>query len=160
MTDFGAREVVGVREASLVLGLPPDLAAIGAARRRVGAFLELSALETEDAESVLLVTSELCTNAVRATSGEAEVVVGCRLGGGAVEVEVINPGNSFRHPTGAMPPPEAESGRGLAIVETLTDQLQVRNRAGRTSVRAVRRLASRRSSAAEPPAAPRFRRRW
>lgn len=142
MADDEVHERVGVREASLVLGVPADLESVGAVRQRVGAFLELSALASDDADSVLLVTSELCTNAVKAADREpaSEVVVGCRLGGGAVEVEVTNPGEGFEGREPVMPPPEAESGRGLAIVDMLTDGLSVVSRGGRTTVRAIRRL--------------------
>jgi len=142
MTSHEAHDRVGVREATLVLGLSPDVESIGAVRQRMSAFLELSSLESDDAESVLLVTSELCTNAVQAAPSEpeAEVVVGCRLGEGAVEVEVTNPGDGFEGREPVMPPPEAESGRGLAIVDMLTDRLSVVSRGGRTTVRAIRRL--------------------
>jgi anti-sigma regulatory factor (Ser/Thr protein kinase) len=143
------RCTVGVREASLVLGLAAQDRAVGAARRRVSDFLALNELETEDAESLVLVTSELCTNAVRAAQGadaepgdepKGEVVLGCRVAGGAVELEVTNQGEEFTLGRPVMPPPEATSGRGLSLATILMDHLVVRHRNGRTTVRATRRV--------------------
>jgi serine/threonine-protein kinase RsbW len=136
---------VGVREASLVLGLPPEERCVGAARRRVSAFLALSDLATDDAESLVLVTSELCTNAVHAAEPEddSEVVLGCRIVEGEVEVEVTNRGDGFEVDEPKMPPPEATSGRGLSLVTMLTDGLDIRHGDGRTTVRARRRVTGR-----------------
>jgi anti-sigma regulatory factor (Ser/Thr protein kinase) len=142
-----SKSTAGVREANLVLELSPEERAIGAARRTVSQFLALYELETEDAESLVLVTSELCTNAVHAVHAadhhgdDPGVVIGCRVAGGAVELEVSNDGERFRVGRPAMPPPEATSGRGLSLVRLLTDRLVVRHRNGRTTVRATRRVA-------------------
>ena len=128
--------------ASLRLELAAELPSIGAVRHTVGRFLELAAVEEEEAESLVLVTSELCTNAVEATSVDCgPMVIGCRVDDRSVELEVSNRGEDFAADIG-LPDPESTSGRGLFIVRSLTDRLMVRHHAGRTTVTATRHLHS------------------
>lgn len=73
---------------------------------------------TNGEEPVLLCTDELVTNAIVHVASEIEVVVR-RLGGG-VRVEVHD--RSSRPPLRKVVEPDAESGRGLALVEALSDR--------------------------------------
>jgi two-component sensor histidine kinase len=68
-----------------------------------------------DEEAILLCTDELVTNAIIHVASDIEVVV--RREHGAVRVEVHD--SSARPPLRRLPPPEAESGRGLQLVEAL-----------------------------------------
>jgi anti-sigma regulatory factor (Ser/Thr protein kinase) len=144
------------REAWLRMGLAAELPSISAARHTIGRFLELAEVTEEETESLVLVTSELCTNAIVATPGpEAdEVVVACRVADRSVEVKVTNRGDRFDSEP-HMPEPDADSGRGLSIVDSLTDRLVVRHRAGRTTVTATRHLPARTTPRIPPAGRPR-----
>lgn len=128
--------------ASLRLELAAELPSIGAVRHTVGRFLELASVEEHDAESLVLVTSELCTNAVEATTAACDqMVIGCRVDDRSVELEVTNRGADFAADI-RLPDPESTSGRGLFIVRSLTDRLMVRHHAGCTTVTATMHLHS------------------
>jgi anti-sigma regulatory factor (Ser/Thr protein kinase) len=132
----------GTRGGWLRLGLAAELPSIGAARQTVGRFLELADVTEEETESLVLVTSELCTNAVEATPDpdSGEVVVACRVADRSVELKVTNRGERFEPEPHLPDDPEADNGRGLFLVDALTDRLVVRHRAGRTTVTATRHL--------------------
>ncbi|MFJ1990264.1 ATP-binding protein [Streptomyces asiaticus] len=98
------------------------------ARRAVDAALRAWGLDRSSAALVLLVVSELATNAVRhgrvpgryfevRIAYDAEKMVG---------VEVSDPREGC--PAVADPTPDDESGRGLAIVDALADAWGVRER--------------------------------
>lgn len=73
-----------------------------------------SAMQTE--EPVLLCTDELVTNAIVHVSSDVEVVV--RLHDDVIRVEVHD--CSSRPPLRRVAGPEAETGRGLELVEALS----------------------------------------
>ena len=119
----------------------PSLATVPLARHLFGDWLEHLALDDAERADLLLVGSELCSNAVRHASGkpgalamrawaEADAVV--------VEVEDDGAGMELSHRL-EDPDLEAEQGRGLYVVRALTDDLSVRRVDERTVVRAVRR---------------------
>ena len=110
MDDAGARE-----EARTTLSSHPTSA--GAARRFVRDVLNRWS-EAEQEEPVLLCTDELVTNAIVHVSSDIEVVV--RRAGDVIRVEVHD--LSTRPPLRRVPPPEAEHGRGLQLVEALSSR--------------------------------------
>jgi serine phosphatase RsbU (regulator of sigma subunit)/anti-sigma regulatory factor (Ser/Thr protein kinase) len=119
----------------------PSLATVPLARHLLGDWLEHLALDDGERADLLLVASELCSNAVRHASGrpgalamrawaDADAVV--------VEVEDDGAGMELSHRL-EDPDLDAEQGRGLYVVRALTDDLSVRRVHERTVVRAVRR---------------------
>jgi anti-sigma regulatory factor (Ser/Thr protein kinase) len=70
-----------------------------------------------DVGAIELATSEVVTNALRHAG--SEVVLTVRLDGSRVRVEVAD--RSRRLPVAGHAPPDATSGRGLDIVEAVTD---------------------------------------
>lgn len=71
-------------------------------------------------DDVVLMASELFTNAVLHGDGEVEVVLS--LSGGHVRLEVVD-GGGVPVPSEVRPPtPDAITGRGLAIVDALADR--------------------------------------
>jgi anti-sigma regulatory factor (Ser/Thr protein kinase) len=124
------------------VALAPDLGALAPMRREVAARLAPAALGSATIDNVLLVLSELATNAIQATAGEGTAVhVRVRPRPAAIIAEVENTGRSFVEPS--APPAQlqaasdAEGGRGLVIVRALTDEVTVRFLDGRCVVRAV-----------------------
>jgi anti-sigma regulatory factor (Ser/Thr protein kinase) len=81
-------------------------------------------------DSVLLCTDELVTNAIVHVCSEIEVVV--RLVGEVVRVEVHD--HSSRPPLRRMALPDAEEGRGLALVEALSSRWGVQSEEGGKAV--------------------------
>jgi anti-sigma regulatory factor (Ser/Thr protein kinase) len=69
-------------------------------------------------EPVLLCTDELVTNAIVHVSSDIELVV--RHGEGVIRVEVHD--RSSKPPLRRVPPMDAESGRGLQLVEALSSR--------------------------------------
>ena len=127
-----ARKPSGVRQSHLVLGALPS--AVPCARlhaRLVLAEWDLKAL----AETAELIVSELVTNAVRASAG----LPGRRPGLPTVElwlsadhegvlIEVWDADE--RMPVCEQPDPDAEHGRGLLLVEALSEEWGTRRPAG------------------------------
>jgi anti-sigma regulatory factor (Ser/Thr protein kinase) len=73
----------------------------------------------EATDAILLVTSELVTNAVRNGSGQVELRVD--LDDGAVRVEVLDEGHAALPVPQGPPPPDAIGGRGLHLVGAVSD---------------------------------------
>jgi serine phosphatase RsbU (regulator of sigma subunit)/anti-sigma regulatory factor (Ser/Thr protein kinase) len=121
----------------------PSPATIPLGRHLLGDWLELLAIEETEMADLLLVASELCSNAVRHASGApGALVLRAWAEGDAVILEVHDDGSGFE--LGAryddeLPDPDAERGRGLYVVEALTDEITVRRDGERTVVRAIRR---------------------
>jgi anti-sigma regulatory factor (Ser/Thr protein kinase) len=103
---------------------PLDPTSASAARRFVGDVLVQWQLESI-VHQVTLMTSELVTNSVLHTSGELELALGAddeRL-----HVEVVD--HSERLPELQAPDIDAPGGRGLMIIEALSDRWGVDTRA-------------------------------
>jgi anti-sigma regulatory factor (Ser/Thr protein kinase) len=116
--------------------LEVDLLGIPGLRDRVQpevARLGLSAARREDVGLVLI---ELCTNAIRHGNGRGRVAVWSEGGSVLCQVEdeggpIIDPLVGRRRPT-----LEQDGGRGLWLVNHLSDLVQIRSRPGRTTVTA------------------------
>jgi anti-sigma regulatory factor (Ser/Thr protein kinase) len=93
-------------------------AAVPAARREVRAAIRAWAVSADPADAALL-TSELVTNAVRHAAGPViTLVVSCSCG--QVRVDVHDTSDAL--PEVADLPADAESGRGLHLVASLSDE--------------------------------------
>ena len=111
---------------------------VGPLRRETSAFLDASA-DVAFREKLLLVVSELCTNAIEALGNPSEeFTVRIRDQHDCVVIEVEDTGPGF---SDAFSKPGAddntERGRGLAIVRSVVDDLLVLRRRGKTLVRCV-----------------------
>jgi anti-sigma regulatory factor (Ser/Thr protein kinase) len=93
-------------------------AAAAEARRRVRSAIQSWQIPV-DPDTAILLTSELVTNAVRHEAGQAVMlVVTCARGQLRVDVHDTSPS----WPAVADVPADAETGRGLLLVETLSDE--------------------------------------
>jgi anti-sigma regulatory factor (Ser/Thr protein kinase) len=88
------------------------------ARRRVRAAIQSWPVPVEE-DVALLLTSELVTNAVRHEAGQAVMLV-ISYSNGRLRVDVHDTSRSL--PAVADVPADAETGRGLLLVETLSDE--------------------------------------
>lgn len=128
---------------SFEIALDPDVRELARMRRMVSDQLQARDMEASVVDDLLLVVSELCTNAIQATAdGPDPIVVRVDLTHEAVAVEVANVGASFLVlPVSPQPSAEAERGRGLDIVRSLADAVTLHHKDGRSIVRAVIPLA-------------------
>lgn len=93
-----------------------EIPEIPRSRRFVAEVVEAHGGRADDA--VLLVASELVTNAVRHGAGDAELSV--VVEGGDVRIEVVDGGHAALEIPRAVPPPSALGGRGLLLVREVS----------------------------------------
>jgi len=119
--------------------LAPCAERVSIARRELGRWLDVVDPDATLRDDLILVASELVTNAVRAA--RSEVVVRARIETDGVMLEVEDDGGGgLRWPTqGAHA--TAEGGRGLLIVEELSEDVAVYTDDTGTVVRCARRAA-------------------
>jgi anti-sigma regulatory factor (Ser/Thr protein kinase) len=98
------------------VSLPPGPTAAGRARGQVQATIEAWEVPVDTSIAVLL-TSELVTNAIRHSDGDTiTLVISCAYG--QLHVDVHDTSCSLPVPVDG--PPDAETGRGLVIVASLS----------------------------------------
>ena len=109
--------------------------AVRLARQVLALWLREQPVAPDRVHDLLVACSELCANAMR--HGQCErVMLGAKVEGDGVALEVHDDGRGFTLSAQAgMPDLDAESGRGLHIVEMLTDHLEVRCEEGATVVK-------------------------
>jgi len=123
----------------------PQPAAVPLARHLVHDWLVRVPVDPSVLDSLLLIASELCSNAVRHASGQpGSVSLTAWTEADSVFIEVSDDGGDLD--VGAwisdeQPDPEAEQGRGLFLVRELADAVESRVDDGRSIVR-VRRNAA------------------
>lgn len=100
-----------------------DPARVADARSAVRSWLGARHVHDDVTDRVLLVVSELVTNALRCTYGR--VHVGLTSLDAGLLVEVFD--ESLRRPSVIDADPDATSGRGIAIVEAVADRWGVRD---------------------------------
>ena len=120
----------------LELEVPARFQQVASLRRAADAFLH----ESTDAHlrhTLLLVVSELCTNAIEALQDkQAQLTLRVRDLDKCVVVEVEDSGPGFPTGTGRRgSDAEDERGRGLQVVRALVDELTVERTQGCTTVR-------------------------
>ncbi|MGN9911726.1 ATP-binding protein [Phytohabitans sp. LJ34] len=111
---------------SITLCLPREVESLRMARTVVSA--ALSALEVTRAcrEQFAIVVSEACGNVVAHADGTDAYVVRVNVTDGRCDVEVVDQGAGFVYDAQApRPQPTAASGRGLYLIDLLTDQVIV-----------------------------------
>jgi serine/threonine-protein kinase RsbW len=119
----------------------PNSVTVPLARSLFGDWLENIGVASSDADDLKLTVSELCTNAVRFASGAPGALSVHAWGDGdAIVVEVSDDGSGFKWDKSTdVPDPDVDAGRGLFLVSTLVDEVDVTRRDERTVVKAVKR---------------------
>jgi anti-sigma regulatory factor (Ser/Thr protein kinase)/putative methionine-R-sulfoxide reductase with GAF domain len=123
---------------SLLTRLPADVESIPLMRRLLGRWLHEAGATQAQAEDLSLATSEACANAIEHAYGPAPGILEVRASKsprGEALVAVRDYG-SWRSPRGA------NRGRGLLLMEGLTDSVEVVRGADGTTVQLSRRLGA------------------
>jgi serine/threonine-protein kinase RsbW len=107
----------------------PTSAAVPMSRHLLGEWLECAGASAELTDDLLLAASELCTNAVRHASGapNSAALRAWMDDSEAVVLEVEDDGAGFGWPVEGVAEPalDRQDGRGLFIVESVTDEVVV-----------------------------------
>jgi len=123
------------------LACTADPAEVGKLRAAAGQWLHRHGVGQQDCMDIVLVVSELATNAVQASNAGAPITLRMQIVDGSVTVTVRDHGSGFEiNGIDHMADPDAPRGRGLPIVAAMTDALDATHRDGITEVRVVRRL--------------------
>lgn len=143
-TDGHRRLSVEGRPPPFCCRFGPTPEAVRVVRRALGQWLSAHhRVNVDGIDDLLIVCSELCTNAVRSASDtEGSVAVRAWSENHGVILEVEDDGAGFAWPSGRRlqdVPDEEEHGRGLFIVAGITDEMEVHVEGGRTVVRCVKR---------------------
>lgn len=126
----------------LLLELASDFAALARLRDQLRTFLAEAGIGVATCEDLLLVATELCTNAIEATADAEPIEVRVTVDGQALRLSVANVAAAF----GDHDVPELrhgslqERGRGLAIVRSLVDTMAMSSAGGRTVVNTMQLL--------------------
>lgn len=130
----------------------PRAAAVPLARHLLRDWLERVPVETPAMHDLLLIASELCSNAVRhATGAPGSVALQAWAESDTIVIEVSDDGSSLVGMDQApddLPDPDAEQGRGLFLVRQLVDEVMSRLDDGRSVVRVVKRAVIGRDASA------------
>ncbi|KRC56609.1 hypothetical protein ASE19_01885 [Nocardioides sp. Root79] len=118
--------------------VPLEPTAVGEARHRLRDVLGRAAVPPAVIEDAALVLSELVTNAIRHArpTPAQEAVVEVSLAGAALHLAVTD-GGGAQVPVPVSAPLADPGGRGLALVDLLTDRWWWENTAGGRTVHAV-----------------------
>jgi anti-sigma regulatory factor (Ser/Thr protein kinase) len=115
-------------EKSTVVLLPSQPASVAVARRRITAEMRSIGVEDDAIDDAALVITELVTNAIKHGSPLPGrwLQVTWDLDADSVEIAVSDAGGSGTRPRANRPSLSAMGGRGLEIVDTLSDRWGVR----------------------------------
>jgi serine/threonine-protein kinase RsbW len=123
-------------EFKVALFMPRDAASVPISRQVLDSCLETLGVTAETRTDIALALSEACSNVVLHAGAGEEYEVLARARDGRCVIEVVNEGNG----AAAITPPgepvalTAEHGRGLKIIDAVTDNLRLtgNGRAGTT----------------------------
>jgi serine/threonine-protein kinase RsbW len=121
----------------------PNPATVPLARHLLADWLEHQPVDESERSDLLLVASELCSNAVRhASGGTGAVELRAWVHGDSLVIEVEDDGEGFElehYRDDELPDPASSQGRGLYVVDALSDEFSAERVQGHTVVRAVRK---------------------
>ncbi len=126
----------------LSLSLPRDNASVPMARRILSTTLKSAGVTEECRSDILLALAEACANAVAHAQPADDYDVTVILDDAECRIEVNDAGPGFDHDADRDLAVLAESGRGLHIIEALSDAFDLRPNSPRgTSLSFVKRIA-------------------
>ena len=142
MVSIGPTGVVGTSSPDhVVLERPAALGELAGLRTALRAWLSHRAMHGDTADQLLVVLSEIVTNAIEASPPQSTITVSWSLDADSVRLGVDDSGPGFSYertePVGAA----AARGRGLTFVEAFSDRIKVTHERQCTSVVTWTRIA-------------------
>jgi len=104
----------------------------------LGSLLDGAQAPVEVVDDLTVAVGEACANVVRHASGSEAYRVELEVAQEHCVVEVVDDGPGFRPPPDRTPGPDAEAGRGIALMRALTDELEFSQADSRMRVRMSR----------------------
>jgi PAS domain S-box-containing protein len=131
-----ALQALPARTEPLHLEVSTDPMRLRDVRRQVGGWMRRSGASKEDVEIAQMACHEACANAIEHAYafGDGTFTIDGRLENGKVVLEVSDNGEWIDRPEGGLP----HRGRGLHLMETLMDAVQLRHDGEGTTVRMER----------------------
>ena len=116
-------------EIKLVLSLPREAVSVPVTRQVLDGCLQSLGVTPDTRDDIALALSEACANVIQHAGTDEEYEVQVRATNHRCVIEVVNSGGR-EWPCGAAfaddpPPATAEHGRGLKIIDSLVDNLQL-----------------------------------
>jgi serine/threonine-protein kinase RsbW len=133
---------------SFTLCLPRDAMSIPVVRHLLGGSLRKLGATEEAVSDIELALTEACTNVVRhASAEEDEYTVEVEIAESQCEIRVLDTGRGFDYRTLERAPDTAEGGRGIRLMNALTDSVYFESKPGDGMVvRLIKRLEITRGS--------------
>jgi len=122
MVTFTGKEG-GPVDIEFAMALPRDAIGIPMVRRVLGDALRSLGVTEECVADILLAASEACSNAVRHGGPASRYQVVATIGAGRCEVRIADRGQGLPFIPKQYPPPEAENGRGILIMQSVVDEI-------------------------------------
>lgn len=107
------------------LVFPRERQTVPAARAVLEATLSTLGVADGDVADLAVALSEACSNAVRHASGAPCYQIEITLDPDKCQIVVSDHGTGFEPDDQRMPPPGAEGGRGLALMDALVDAVEL-----------------------------------
>ena len=108
------------------LSLPRERHTVRVARLLLEDSLVRAGFDPLQASDLSIALSEACSNAVRHASGAPSYDVEIAIDDdGTCTVVVADEGSGFEHEAISMPDPDAQGGRGLALIDALVDEYRI-----------------------------------
>jgi len=127
----------------IVFRLPRNASSVAVARQALDRVFTLFGVRPDCRDELALAVSEACSNAVRHATGEHDYELLAEAEDSRVVIEVRDggPGLPEDLDTAGMPASDRLSGRGLALMRSSTDAIELlRRRTGGLSVQMSKRL--------------------
>jgi serine/threonine-protein kinase RsbW len=114
-------------EIKMVLFLPRDAASVPVGRQVLDGCLETLGVTADTRTDIALALGEACANVVQHARQGDEYEVRATARDGRSIIEVVNAGNgpAALPPGDELPPPTAEHGRGLKIMDAVVENLSL-----------------------------------
>lgn len=111
----------------MVLFLPRDAASVPVGRQVLDGCLEILGVTADTRTDIALALGEACANVVQHARQGDEYEVRATARDGRSIIEVVNAGNgpAALPPGDELPPPTAEHGRGLKIMDAVVENLSL-----------------------------------
>ena len=127
---------------TIAFWLPRRADSVSAARQILDRVFSAFGVQAACRDEIALAVTEACTNAVRHAAGQPSFEVAAESDDKTVTIVVSDDGPGIAEgEVGGMPGPNAQHGRGIALMRISTDGFELRRRrSGGVSVRLLKRL--------------------